>query len=106
MNTELLLQIRDKILEEPENFDMDNWHCGTAHCIAGWAQLMATKSTSPCFTNEDASDALELSYGEAMRLFWDQNWPAEFRQPCTVAGQRAKQAAARIMHFISTEGRE
>ena len=37
MNVPLLIPIKEKILTEPENFQMPDWECGTAYCIAGWA---------------------------------------------------------------------
>ncbi|WP_334069806.1 hypothetical protein [Acinetobacter colistiniresistens] len=43
----LLDQIREKILANPEHFNMSSWHshCGTSHCIAGWAQVLTTQET-------------------------------------------------------------
>ena len=44
---ELLDKIREKILENPDHFNMHSWHssCGTSHCIAGWAQVLTTQET-------------------------------------------------------------
>ena len=41
----LLDQIREKILANPEHFNMSSWHSarGTSHCIAGWAQVITTQ---------------------------------------------------------------
>jgi hypothetical protein len=33
----LLRRILTQITECPESLDMSDWHCGTAHCLAGWA---------------------------------------------------------------------
>lgn len=57
-------------------------------------------------TFKAARTALGLNIESANRLFLEDYWPEQFRKPCTVAGQRAKQAAARILWFIKTEGRE
>jgi hypothetical protein len=37
----ILDRAREKILANPESFNMDVWHgkCGTVHCIAGWIQI-------------------------------------------------------------------
>lgn len=106
MNTELLLKIRDKILAEPENFLMLAWHCNTAHCIAGWAIVLTETQCESWQTGDMATVELKLRLESAKRLFHEEYWPEQFRKPCTVAGQRAKQAAARILHFLETEGRE
>jgi uncharacterized protein YjbI with pentapeptide repeats len=36
-------KILEQIESDPESFDMSSWHnsCGTAHCEAGWAVVMA-----------------------------------------------------------------
>jgi hypothetical protein len=38
-----LTVIADIVCTQPERLQMDNWHseCGTAHCIAGWADHLA-----------------------------------------------------------------
>lgn len=49
LNLELLQQVRDKILADPEQHDQAEWllvspgpeHCLTAACVAGWACLLA-----------------------------------------------------------------
>ena len=47
MNRERLQMVRDRIASEPpERLDMSAYHCGSAHCIAGWADvIMGTKPT-------------------------------------------------------------
>lgn len=72
-NTELLTKVRDKIVSEPETFDMNDWFkvdtselevgrhlfalnelpCGTTMCIAGWATML---SGDRVFVNKDTSD--------------------------------------------------
>lgn len=29
------------IEENPQHWDQNNWHCGTSHCFAGFAQLLS-----------------------------------------------------------------
>lgn len=46
MNTELLLKIKEKILNEHEHFDMGSFvsthqGCNTTMCIAGWAVVLS-----------------------------------------------------------------
>lgn len=38
---QLLEKIRAKVTAEPKLLDVHGWHCGTAHCLAGWAQVLA-----------------------------------------------------------------
>ncbi len=33
----LIKEIAKSILERPNSLKMDSWHCGTSHCLAGWA---------------------------------------------------------------------
>lgn len=45
LNLELLEKVRDKITQNPERHDQNNWgskteQCGTTHCIAGWAAAL------------------------------------------------------------------
>lgn len=41
---ELIKKIADKVLENPSKLDMNNWHCGTMHCIAGWATIISREA--------------------------------------------------------------
>lgn len=118
MNTQLLRRIQEKIKAEPHNFVMSQWHCGTAHCIGGWAQVLApSKMDLPNhFATWDAGKILELSYPQELLLFYICNWPKQFYDdyakwdffppsPESLAKQ-AEIACERIDHFILTEGRE
>lgn len=44
---EYLLEVKDQIKEEPENFLMSDWSqatsCGTACCIGGWLEVISQK---------------------------------------------------------------
>ena len=35
--TSLIKEIAVNVLERPGSLDMNSWHCGTSHCLAGWA---------------------------------------------------------------------
>jgi hypothetical protein len=34
-------KVAKAILAKPQDFNMEKWHCGTQHCLAGWAQHLA-----------------------------------------------------------------
>jgi len=121
MNIKLLKQIRKQILKEPKQFYMGEWfttvtethipNCGTAACIGGWAIALA-KKVNPAQAHDIflrntmlPEELLELECDEAERLFYTGNWPQEFTGGSTPA-IKAKKAAARIDHFIKTEGME
>lgn len=93
-------------------------NCGTAACIAGWAISLRMKMTPreventhllPGRVTDDAARALGLSYTQGLRLFHISGWPQQFMQGFEDADTfeaRAKVAAARIDHFIATQGVE
>jgi hypothetical protein len=123
MNVELLRKIAAVIQERPAEFGMDAWHCETQHCIGGYSQVL---TGSP--ENDKAGEMaaiLEIEFipdtstgsgpdhaddiCEAGRLFYRENWPAEFLNfddDGYEDGTSPAKAAARIEHFIATEGRE
>jgi hypothetical protein len=132
MKVELLQLVKEQILKEPEQFDMMMWfqtapslrrpvpNCGTAACIGGWAMAIS-QGISPreadnmrVFKQSDASRVLGLSLAEGTRLFHVMAWPIDFKsafiqeEDNTLEGlqARARIAAARIDHFIATNGRE
>jgi hypothetical protein len=118
MNVELLQQVKQAILAEPDKFRMDRWSCGTAHCIAGWACLLrdipivegdfTTETVSGEYPGLVASKLLDLRGRAADKLFYTFGWPSRFRAPYLGATrrERAEIAAERIDHFIATDGRE
>lgn len=113
MNVRLLRRIAKVIQEKPREFDMRTFHnqkdCGTTHCIGGWAEAL---------TGKNPIEALGLTGDESDRLFYVQiknhEWPKRFlgrkRKNMTwreyVWLPTARQAAARIEHFIKTKGAE
>lgn len=42
---ERIVEVFSVIKSNPDNFDMETWHCDTAHCMSGWAQFIFTKET-------------------------------------------------------------
>lgn len=116
MNVELLRKIAAVIQEKPSKFDMVYLHsdregepsdrdCGTSHCIAGWAGVLLDKDIG----NGNFRRVARCSEKAESRLLFDENWPEPFRSRYQKAKQRrtrAKVAAARIEHFIATNGAE
>jgi hypothetical protein len=103
MNIPLLEKIADHIVRFPKLFNMHGFKgcttdCGTQHCIGGWA---CEFSGSDSFSNWAARKALELTQDQSDLLFFPSNdetfggWYAT-----------AEQGAARIRHFIATNGTE
>ena len=41
VNIELLQKTLDTIKANPEHWNQEQWHCGTSHCFAGFAELIA-----------------------------------------------------------------
>lgn len=105
MNIPLLRRIQRQIDKAPERFQMAGWRketeCGTAFCIAGWAQAL---------TGVHADVARELGihhdYEMQERLIWMRNWPVQFRGNDDGSPEAADRAIRRIERFIQTEGRE
>lgn len=124
-----LREIKAQILAEPRQFLMHSYfteslniqkpipNCGTAACIAGWAISKAftrnpdvAKSLAGGIEKEGiANNYLLLNEAQGKRLFHMSRWPDKFTK---IGDERegspsfAKQAAARIDHFIRTHGSE
>lgn len=107
-------------------------HCGTSACIAGWALTFGQKTTKPIDAakslesefgtafifqlgrwnaniTKQAEELLELTELQAQKLFFHTEWPENFKKAYIhgkTSTARAKAAAARIDHFIATEGME
>jgi len=134
MNTQLLEQVRDAILEEPSRFSMKEWvnpnhpgsKCGTSACIAGFALVLNTTKGDTAIATwkegifrwaydpgyvlfEDARKLLDLTSAQAERLFADRNWPQPWRdvyRNATTDQQAAGAAAGRINLFLETKGEQ
>ena len=33
-------RIAERAINQPADFEMEDWHCGTSHCIGGWGCLL------------------------------------------------------------------
>lgn len=115
MNVERLREVARVIQERP--FDMSMYNvdeeCGTAHCIGGWAETIWPEDNRP-LDSLPGQIPLEITSEQAKRLFLVDKWPKQF-----IAGIDADDlimgyweaitpatAAARIEHFIATDGGE
>ncbi len=115
MKTKLLRQVQEKILAEPELFQMAHWHvrvddsCGTAHCIAGWAEVLGAPGKKHSLDKREYLELMGLRMSQADRLFYVSGWPKQFStkyRRSVSAKNRAKIASDRIDHFIATRGME
>lgn len=128
MNVELLQKVKEKILEEPLQFAMEEYftpevygmdaprekipNCGTAACIAGWVLTLHTGKNPRELWLADipissrAARLLGLTWEEGDRLFILSGWPFSFGKRYRNAKtpqEQAQIAAERIEHFIETE---
>ncbi len=135
MNTQLLTEVRDTILEEPRRINMSDWGksvdtdydknppCGTVACISGWAIAIHWNKRGQDFDDfmystlengeiplTEIDKVLDLTGPMERRLFYASNWPDDFRRSLAklAAGtpEYAAVVAARIDHFIATDGAE
>lgn len=130
---DLLRQVKRAILAQPNFYAQNRWvssvnSCGTTCCIAGWADFVvngkaahnkrAKKLIVPTGQQwkvadewlEIAAEALGITLDESERLCegsseWPEDLAGAYAEAAT-AKERAKVAAARIEHFIATDGAE
>lgn len=63
INWDLFGRIVTLIEENPKQHRQETWHCGTAHCFAGWAQMVdmqdrgLLENALECSTSMDRSNA-------------------------------------------------
>ena len=76
-----LQMVRDRIAAEPPKaLKMDRWHCGTSHCIGGWADVLmgtpeAIQKRDPWLAGPRAREWLGLSSSQSGILFspWEED---------------------------------
>jgi len=122
----MLQRIKEKILKEPENFQMNyftqfNTPCGTTACIAGWAVLLDAKDQGFEITKDWyqslksnveqlASGLLGLDYSEETEegkinsdtVFYVTDWPDDFKWRYKSATSQEKRAhiAAKYIDYL------
>jgi hypothetical protein len=88
---ELLRQVVNQIIKHPETWDQSNWHCGSSHCVGGWAQVMGGREPDAARVFEDARKLLGLSEGQASWLFYGGR---TFEEIYCFAAQRLEKSCA------------
>lgn len=68
-NIENCKLVLTQIKNHPETWNQKYWHCGTAHCFAGWAQILSGKPADSTTARRDARIFLGLSAAEAEYYF-------------------------------------
>lgn len=121
----LLLKIKRHILAHPDTYRQDEWHCGTAACIAGHAALLSGLADSVAIDLDGA--ARPVRNGRILNEDWEDlgyealgrrasnsslfsgspvfSWPEPFNTDWKQANTRkarAQVAARRIDYFIRT----
>jgi hypothetical protein len=124
MNVELMNKVADAIEAHPEAYDQSTF-CGTPCCYVGHAEIIVfgrdvyqkhVESMGSPGPHDFVASGIDLfgitrDQAEALIGFGD-SWPEPFASKYTaaVAGRdaegRASAGAARLRHFIATEGRE
>ncbi len=68
----LIKEIAENVLDRPGSLNMGKWHCGTSHCLAGWACILneTAAEIEQRFDTETAGDAVLPSYSH---LFFETN---------------------------------
>jgi hypothetical protein len=69
MNIERFKTIVNRIKDNPSCWNQREWHCGSAHCVAGHAQIDAIKVVNFTTVRRDATEWLDLTLREANWLF-------------------------------------
>lgn len=67
VNVELLQKTLDAIKANPKHWNQKSWHCGTSHCFAGFAELIA--NGLPVKTSFDEIKKLKTTRKLAMSTF-------------------------------------
>lgn len=69
---ERLKAVLAAIEANPQHWDQEQWHCGTSHCFAGFAQLLARDlpfDRQPLICNHGGDDGTELGIISDSGLF-------------------------------------
>lgn len=69
MNRINFKRVLDAIKADPDSWNQSVWHCGTVHCFAGHAQILAGHPVSPAKTRWQAIEFLEIDDYESDYLF-------------------------------------
>lgn len=131
MNIKALKQVQRDMEHRPTQVNMGSYFsrtvprghdkpggCGTTGCIAGfaiWRKLkaknlqQASKIEIKLDDRTEGEKALGLTHTQSHNLFYQENWPLEFRERMVMARtpkQYTEAVIDRITHFIETKGKE
>jgi len=104
---ELFTQVKQKIQEHPEHFEMCNYdaQCGTVHCIGGWANFLLRKQG----IRIDWENHFKLSFFNSKKLEFVSDWPDSFKHsllPKYNLGEKAKYDNWEFDRIFSPEQRQ
>jgi hypothetical protein len=68
-NIERHNQIIEQIESNPKTWNQEYWHCGTAHCYGGWAQVFSGREPNEHTVMRDAREWLGLTRYQADSAF-------------------------------------
>ena len=116
VNVDLLQQVKQHILDHPEQFSMCGWiykgsECGTIACVAGWAYILHQRNTNQTPTlpeewEESAINEVAALLGLATknrfkRLFYTNYWHEDWRRRWWLSNTREEvQIAAEYIDYI------
>jgi len=124
MNITELNRLKQHFNELNQDVEMHNWlnECGTSGCIAGWCCLLNgyKRADDNCrvitangivkFTQDAATDLLELNPNQSDNLFYPSNWPKEYNPQKYKDKNKwlihSSIVAKRIQQFIDSNGEE
>jgi hypothetical protein len=69
-NIENIKKVLEVIENNPETWDQSSWHCGTSHCFAGHAQILAGKEINDETCRRDARTFFGFTGFEADYFFY------------------------------------
>ncbi len=61
----LLAAAINQIIEHPETWNQQEWHCGTKHCLGGWCQILGGKEQNSGNVRVDMENLLLISKEES-----------------------------------------
>lgn len=68
MNKKNFRKVLDHIKKHPETWNQESWHCGSSHCLFGWAQIMSGCDEVDFNARTDGRAFFEISQKDAVWL--------------------------------------
>jgi hypothetical protein len=89
MNKKNFKAVLDKIQADPSCWNQSSWHCGTSHCFAGHAQILAGKEADDTYVRQHARIFLELNIRQANFIFDSKRTIEDFKEFLNTEGYDA-----------------